>query len=229
MNTVDYWACSDQGTTRDENQDAIVIGSLHSTAVRHLSVSGSYSVPPAGAVIAVIDGMGGHANGAEAAQVVAAEIAITDENTGGIRGSLERSNASIYKVFPSIPAPGAACSGIFVTATATWLFSIGDTRAYHCVGDAMTLITTDQTDSQGLLTDSIGGRDRPTSINPEIRQVDIRTGDRVLLCSDGISSTLRFDQLNALLASGAGADQFVEEALSAGSSDNATVVLAAFR
>jgi protein phosphatase len=64
---------------------------------------------------------------------------------------------------------------------------------------------------------------------PDVRLVKLRSGDRLLLCTDGLTAMLSDDQILSILASNRDADaacrQLVDAANEAGGKDNITVVL----
>jgi len=61
---------------------------------------------------------------------------------------------------------------------------------------------------------------------PTITRVPARAGDRLLLCSDGVSDVLDEPQIADLLARDDAADALVRAALEAGARDNVTAVVA---
>lgn len=63
---------------------------------------------------------------------------------------------------------------------------------------------------------------------PELRRVELRSGDRLLLCTDGLSGALSPERIAALLADGpveAVCERLVHEAFLAGSRDNITAIV----
>ena len=61
---------------------------------------------------------------------------------------------------------------------------------------------------------------------PAITRVPAMAGDRLLLCSDGVSDVLPHEQIAELLAGPGAADALVQAALEAGARDNVTAVVA---
>jgi protein phosphatase len=132
---------------------------------------------------------------------------------------------------------------------------VGDSRAYLLREGTLTQVTTDHSVAQQMLdageislaqarriiaraclTRAVGLRERPPQV--QLSHVRWREGDRVLLCSDGLTDALDDDRLrDCLLRAVSGAapaadaaaravHDLVEAALRAGCQDNVTVLLA---
>lgn len=122
---------------------------------------------------------------------------------------------------------------------------VGDSRAYRLRGGVLSGLTEDHSwvNEQvraGLMTDAdarrhpwrnvvtraITGGDDP---QPEVSPLQMVTGDRILLCSDGLSSVISHEQLLSQLAANVSLDQIcanlIAAANDAGGPDNITVVL----
>ncbi len=122
---------------------------------------------------------------------------------------------------------------------------VGDSRAYQLRDGDLKQLTVDHTYVQ-MLVDS--GRITPdealtharrnlimraidgvTDVEPDLIMLDARAGDRLLLCSDGLSGVVAEDDIAALLGTGDppyAAGALVEKALENGAPDNVTVVVA---
>lgn len=123
------------------------------------------------------------------------------------------------------------------------IMHVGDSRAYLFRDQQLTQLTHDQTVAQKmldagadpkearrfahLLTNSLSGDTGPVDV--QIMHVDVRIGDRILVCTDGLSDYVEASQLAARL-SGEDLDEVVEgliaTALAAGGKDNITAVMA---
>lgn len=122
---------------------------------------------------------------------------------------------------------------------------VGDSRAYRSRGGVLTALTEDHSwvNEQvraGLMTDvdarrhpwrnvvtrAITGGDDP---QPEIAPLPLLAGDRILLCSDGLSSVVSSEKIALLMAADQPLDQIcatlIDAANDAGGPDNITVVL----
>jgi len=122
---------------------------------------------------------------------------------------------------------------------------VGDSRAYRLRGGVLSGLTEDHSwvNEQvraGLMTDAdarrhpwrnvvtraITGGDDP---QPELALLQMVTGDRILLCSDGLSSVVTNEQIASMLSADRTLDQIcatlIASANDAGGPDNITVVL----
>jgi protein phosphatase/serine/threonine-protein phosphatase Stp1 len=124
---------------------------------------------------------------------------------------------------------------------------VGDSPAFLLRGDILTKITRDHSLVQDLVESGIISETEATNhpqaniitravgADDETLELDKRTGqlvpgDRILLCSDGLSKTLTAEELAQLLAvaDGADAERLVMAAVGARATDNVTVVTIEF-
>jgi protein phosphatase len=121
---------------------------------------------------------------------------------------------------------------------------VGDSRVYLWSGETLTVLTRDDSwaaalIAQGLstedlarhpmrhvLTNVVGARDQ---VEVHVREIAVRPGDRLLLCSDGLHEPLSNDRLAAILGrerdAEAAATRLVREALERGTRDNVTALV----
>jgi protein phosphatase len=82
---------------------------------------------------------------------------------------------------------------------------------------------------RNVLTNVLGARDQTES---HIQEHDLRAGDRVLLCTDGIHGSLDQEAILLILQSDddgtLGASALLQAALAAGSKDNVTALIATY-
>lgn len=126
---------------------------------------------------------------------------------------------------------------------------VGDSRAYLLHGDNLTQLTTDHTLAQALIDAGVANPDDPASrsmrhvltaavgslgeqVDPQVQRFQLRGGDKLLLCTDGLTEmvddeTIAEVLLEAKSAQGACQD-LVDLALAGGGTDNVTAVLAHF-
>ena len=224
---------TDTGRRRRQNEDAFVCE------------------PP---LFAVADGMGGAQAGELASRLAAAAIeegGLAIQGEEGVAGVVRTANARIFE--HSVRDPNAAGMGTTATValvdekagTAT-LAHVGDSRAYRYRDGLLEQLTTDHSlvgelVRSGRLTEdeaavhphrSVITRALGTEADVEVDTltVDLRAGDLVLLCSDGLSAMVRDDEIVRLLEAARSdpndaAEALVAAANSAGGEDNVTVVL----
>ena len=206
-------------------------------------------------ILAVADGMGGHAAGEVASAVAIAAIAPLDEDAPGsdLLDLLRERAVAANEHLRDMVAGDASLDGMGTTLTA-FLFSgtrlgmvhIGDSRAYLLRDGVLRQITTDHTlvqklvdegrispeeasthPQRNLVTRALDGRE---DIEPDLSVREVRAGDRYLLCSDGLTGPV--GQLSTLQEAlegddvQAACDTLVQLALRGGGPDNVTVIVA---
>ena len=229
-----FAARSDVGLLRDLNEDSMYAGSR---------------------LLAIADGMGGHAAGEVASRVAIESVAPLDEDSPGsdLIGSLRDAVETASGYLQDMVAADSALDGMGTTLTAVLfagqrlgLVHIGDSRAYLLRDGQLAQITHDHTLVQHLvdegritpeeatthpqrswITRSLTGRGE-LELDLSIREV--RVGDRYLLCSDGLSGPVSEDTIAETLRTAAdpreACEQLVELALRAGGPDNVSAIVA---
>jgi protein phosphatase len=140
---------------------------------------------------------------------------------------------------------GTTCTLIMVQDSTAHLAHVGDSRAYLLRSGELSQLTEDHTLVWRMVKEGRISADeadhhpqrniilRALGIDPDV-QVDVDSfdlvpGDRLLLCSDGLSSMIDADQIRQALAGSedpqTAADKLVELANDAGGEDNITVVV----
>ena len=231
-----YAARSDVGLVRSNNQDSAYAGP-------HL--------------LMVADGMGGHAGGDVASSVAVAAFAPLDGESHGPDDALDRLEAALEEardeiiarseVDPDLTGMGTTVIAILRAGNKLAMVHLGDSRGYLLRDGVLTQVTTDHTFVQHLVDigritpeeaehhpqRSVVMRvlgDFDSEITPDLSVREARTGDRWLLCSDGLSGFVSADTIEKTLVTipdvDACADRLVQLALRAGGGDNVTVVVA---
>jgi len=215
---------SHTGLMRLHNEDDYLLGSL---------------LPGNGLLLAAIaDGMGGVAGGAEASRIALRSFAacVLDEQAAEpvaerlVRG-IARACAQVAEQAEAVPA----LRGMGTTLTA-WCFAerrahlvhVGDTRAYLRRRGTLQQQSEDHAarEPENLLLRCIGGG--VAAVQPDCQVLEVRSGDRYLLLSDGVWGVVAADRLRELAAEPdpqTTAERLVAAALDAGGPDNATAVV----
>ena len=207
-------------------------------------------------LLVVADGMGGHAGGEVASKTAIDAIGETFQNGGGsdpedlLREALEAANATVYKMGSEVPdlfGMGTTGVALLVTASgAAWVAHVGDSRAYLLHDGELEAITADHSwvaeeVRQGRLTPEeaevhpkrnalIRSLGVDSEVQVEVNQIEIASGDRLLLCSDGLWGEVDDQTIAAVLASEDPKDSvqtLVALANEAGGHDNVTVQILA--
>ncbi|MFY9667737.1 MAG: protein phosphatase 2C domain-containing protein [Trebonia sp.] len=229
-----YAVRSDVGLLREGNEDSAYAGP-------HL--------------LAVADGMGGHAAGEVASSATITTISSLDSERPGIDlvSALAEAVAMANMRLQELVISDPATEGMGTTLTAMlWLDGhaalchIGDSRAYLLRSGQFYQITHDHTLVQSLVDEGkiteddvathphrsllLRALDGRTIAEPDLSQLETMPGDRLLLCSDGLSGVVTEQTLHQTLSSVWDPDQaalqLVELAIKGGGPDNITVIVA---
>jgi protein phosphatase len=221
---------SDVGLVRDHNEDG-------------------YLVDPHLALVAIADGMGGHRGGdvASATALDAFHASFTD--TGGLRDAVRAANNAVLERSshePRLRGMGTTLTSGVLSEDGTLLVGhVGDSRAYLLRDRRLTRITTDHSlveelMAAGELTEEEAEHDprrsmitRALGLEPDLDvdlyPIPVEVGDRVLLCSDGLTAMLHDDEIASILAEESDSDKaarrLIEAANAAGGVDNTTVLV----
>lgn len=202
----------------------------------------------------VADGMGGHEAG-EVASRLAVEVVSTLAGTDPSEDDIARVVLDAHRRIRDLPVegerrPGTTLTGVVVTehmGEPCWLvLNVGDSRTYRMAGGILEQLTRDHSEvaelvEQGLVaiedaarhprrhvvTRVLGGG--AAHVEPDLRIFPVSKGDRMLVCSDGLTDALTDARIQAVLRTErhprAAADRLVREALASGAHDNVTVVV----
>jgi PPM family protein phosphatase len=146
---------------------------------------------------------------------------------------------------PSVEGMGTTLDAVLTDGARVALAHIGDSRAYLLRDGFLTQLTNDHTFVQTLVDEGritpdearthphrslmIRALDGRSELEADIALLDVQPGDRLMLCSDGLSGFVDDSVIARLMANGtvdAAAAILVKAALDAGSNDNVTCILA---
>jgi len=223
-------AASNVGLVRSQNEDTYIVG---------------------GGLFAVCDGMGGARAGEVASEtacrlLLALNPAVTDAEA--MRRAVREANEAILhrgREDPGLRGMGTTMTAALHRGGSLLIGHVGDSRAYLWQTGQMRQLTEDHSlvgelMRQGRLTPeqaanhphrSIITRALGTeaSVEPDVFEVVLEPGDRVLLCTDGLSGMVADADLAGMLGRAAdpqqAAQDLVDAALAAGGEDNITVVV----
>lgn len=221
---------TDVGCVREHNEDSLVVA------------------PP---LFAVADGMGGHAAGEIASEIAASvltEKAPKTPDAEELGRAVEEANLEII----AAAEEGRGREGMGTTCTAAILHEerlviaqVGDSRAYLLHQGKLQQLTRDHSlvammveagqltpeearvhPRRSVITRALG---TSPSTKPDLYEIDVEAGDRLLLCSDGLYGMVEDPDIQAIMTRTADpqrcASQLVNEAIAAGGNDNVTVIV----
>jgi len=209
----------------------------------------SYLVGPG--VFAVCDGMGGALAG-EVASQMACEALMSFDMSRADEEELRRAIAAANEAIVSRSLSEAQLAGMGTTLTVAvaregefLIGHVGDSRAYLLHDDQLLQLSADHSwvaemlrrgeiteaeaavhPHRSVITRALG---TDTTVEPDLFVVPFVAGDRLLLCTDGLSGMVSADAIAAILRQPEDpqvlAEQLVEAALAAGGEDNVTVIV----
>jgi PPM family protein phosphatase len=224
--------------------------------VRAVNQDHFYVDEPEGRFFIVADGMGGHAGGQEASQIATKQIQthlhdFWDTEVASddlLKEALHRANQAILEDQIDNPERGDMGTTVVVLMFRNgqpWCAHIGDSRLYLLRKSNLQQVTADHTwvgmalqageisldeakthPWRHVLSQCLGRKD---IYQMDIQALEILAGDRLLLCSDGLTEEVGDDTIGSFLFSSLScediATELIEEAKRGGGSDNITVVV----
>lgn len=244
---LDMTSCTDRGRLREHNEDALACDALAGVAVLADGMGG-YA---AGEV----------ASGAAAAQVASELARLKAEYPRvspadlmqAMREAIRRVNTQIYRVAhkdPRFSGMGTTLVAAAFTGQVAVIAHAGDSRAYLFRDARLRRMTKDHSLLQERIDLGLVQADDPAGqavrnlitralgvdplLEPEIGVHGMRDGDRVLLCSDGLSDMLDDARIEQVLRAHdddapRAAQELVDQANAAGGRDNISVILIGLR
>ena len=246
------------GSEREENQDTFVIADLESGRVSRPCIRTEVWISRPGVLMLVCDGMGGRAAGDVAAQLAATfinhELQAEGNNVGqapaqSLKRAVLGANKAILdeaKAHPEELGMGTTCTAAIVSPDRLAIVQVGDSRAYLLREGQLRTLTRDQTVVSDLVDDGTLKTEEAArspyrhilaqalgtnaKVTPVSTDVDLREGDRVLLCSDGLHGPVSDEAIGEIMRRtpevAEVAEALIAAALAAGGPDNVTVVVA---
>lgn len=232
-----FTGLTDVGLVRSANQD-------------------SYYFDPEGRFFIVADGMGGHAGGEQASRIAAETICeyleshwkSSDKSESLLRTALKEANQAI--LIDQVEHPERQDMGTTAVIVAfrqkqVWRGHVGDSRLYRFGNETLEQLTEDQTwvgkamkagditEEQAkvhpwrhVLSQCLGRKDL---YQIEVAEIELQPGDRLLLCSDGLTEEVPDEQIQSIMTEGETPEKtaatLVETAKENGGSDNVTVII----
>jgi PPM family protein phosphatase len=253
---ADVYAMTDPGVVRPNNEDNVVVGRAALGQTFAIGQAHTLDLTEGPILLAVSDGMGG-ANAGEVASALTLET-LRDFFMRDLSGAtepgllvpaIEQANATVFAAATSErqrEGMGATVVAALLYADRAEIALVGDSRAYVFRHGRLFRLTRDQTYFQALLdAGALKPEDAATFphrsvilqavgtaevTTPALTELPIRRGDRLLLCSDGLTGELSEEEIAAALATHEAPSDacraLVEDAKAKGGRDNISVILA---
>ena len=170
-------------------------------------------------VFAVLDGVGGEADGSAASECGAqalAEVAAETLTEEGVRAALDRANLSVADHFQNGPIGASTLSAVFLHRDEAIVAYVGDSPVYLLRDNVLRQLSVPQTEAAELglaaenkttraentLTRYLGNREKSGSEQAELLKLSLCHGDAFLICSDGVEKGLSVKEIEKRLRKG---------------------------
>ena len=168
-------------------------------------------------------------------------------DTNRLTTAVRLANRKIYSEgtkSPALSGMGTTVVAALVAGSRITLVSVGDSRIYRMRNGGLEQLTRDDTwlasvlgeknaddadpehPLRHVLTSVVGTKD---DVKPGVREEDLASGDRFVMCTDGVHGKLDLQSVATVLHGAAsaadGAANLVNEAITRGTTDNATAIV----
>lgn len=252
---------TDVGQIREHNEDNFLVADLTRRSRSLMEADRMQVVGERGTVMGVCDGMGGAAAG-EVASQLAVDIIYekltegepprdADDLARRLVYAVEEAGVRIFneaRADRSRRGMGTTATIASLMGTRLFLAQVGDSRAYVLRNGALVQVTRDQSlvnqlieagqlteeeaetfEHNNIILQALGTAE---TVQVDLTDVDLRKGDLLLLCSDGLSGMIRADEIREVLLKVRepleACKELTERANLAGGHDNITVIVARF-
>jgi protein phosphatase len=252
---------TDVGQIREHNEDNFLVADLTRRSRSLMEGDRVQSVAERGTVLGVCDGMGGAAAG-EVASQLAVDIIYEKLSAGDpprnhddlarrLVNSVEEAGGRIFgeaRADRTRRGMGTTATIAALLDSRLFVAQVGDSRAYVLRGDKFVQVSRDQSlvnqlieagqlteeeaetfEHNNIILQALGTAE---TVQVDLTYVDLRHGDTLLVCSDGLSGMVRADEMREVLLSNRepfdACKELVDRANRAGGHDNITVIVAVF-
>ncbi len=256
-----YFGRTDVGLVREHNEDNFLVVDVSASKRGIDEKPIDATLGDRGCVLAVCDGMGGAAAGEVASQMAVDTIHEMMTSAGPPKDrdhfarrlvrAVEEAGSRIFsaaKLDRTRRGMGTTSTVAGLVDNTLFVGQVGDSRAYVLRGDQFALITKDQSlvnqlieagqlteeeaeafEHSNIILQALGTTEEVTV---DLTFLELRRGDRLLLCSDGLSGLVHADMMKDVLRASRdlvdAANQLIAMANAGGGHDNITVILAEF-
>lgn len=243
MRVHDVALFTHRGAVRARNEDAVFAGgTIFQQDLRDVITLRLTGSPHA---LLIADGIGGQPQGDFASR---AALTFLKSQNGLLDGpatcetALHAANERLYELMdePGRIGMGTTIAGLVLQETAMIAFNVGDSRAYRLSGGGLHKLSHEDVmlpPGGGMaparthgITQALGGSTFPLAIVPHVCvEPPLQVGDKVLLCTDGLTDALNDTEIETFLQLSASPaiiiQKLVRRAISAGTRDNISVVV----
>lgn len=247
---------TDRGLVREANEDSFTMAELSKAQRWQGGTPASWPTTKGGVLLVVSDGMGG-AKAGEVASALSVEgvlggmlRAVKEKAADGetLRRVVEVASQKVHEAAGKRAdrrGMGATLTAVLLTGSTAYVAQIGDSRAYLMRGGVIGQVTHDQSYVQ-MLVDAGVMTPAEAEVSPRkniilqvmgqqmvrvvLGRISLAAGDRLLLCSDGLTNVVDDATINAIVRPpgdlARAANALVSLTKEGGAPDNVTVIVA---
>lgn len=233
---------SDKGLRRSNNEDHILLDDELFTDNQLMK---KFDASTSHAIFAVADGIGGHRAGEVASEEVLRDLfRFSTQLPADL--SVEKVKSEFFKWIksvhdhlqqmgaenPSYEGMGTTLTGVYYYYGKFYCFHAGDSRLYLFRNNILKQLTTDHTLAwltndptipSNYIANSVGGGKTPFIDFQDITS-DLNAGDKLLICSDGLTDMLKDNELEQILTDN-DIKKIMEAVYEKGARDNTSILL----
>jgi PPM family protein phosphatase len=252
--TVTAFGLTDPGRVRKNNEDTFLIAHLAHASEGSAPIEVStFEAEEDAVILAVSDGMGGADAGEVASALVVQSLREAMMEAKGdwdaaTKSAVEKANRAVWDAAkePGKKGMGATVTVVCVQGNQAHIAEVGDSRAYLVRSGRIRQVTRDQSFVQFLVDAGalkpeeaekypmknvvLQAMGQKEDVQVALGRLELRRGDKLLLCSDGLSGMVSADDMRDALASeptiDAACRALIARANEKGGEDNITVVIA---
>ena len=252
--TVTAFGLTDPGRVRKNNEDAFLISQLAKAADGTMPEEVvTFHADEHAVVLAVSDGMGGAEAGEVASALVVQSLRDAMMNAKGdwdeaTKLAVEKANRAVWDAAkePGKKGMGATVTAVCVHKNQAHIAEVGDSRAYLVRNGRIRQVTRDQSFVQFLVDSGalkpeeaetypmknvvLQAMGQHADVQVALGRLELRRGDRLLLCSDGLSGMVTANDMRDAIERAKSLDEACSELITLanerGGEDNITVVIA---
>jgi protein phosphatase len=243
-NNIRYVCCCNTGRIRKNNQDNFFVDwkYLYSeNFALETPLTGIHSVAERPAY-AVFDGMGGEKHG-EIASFISANTfskalkTLSGEPAAVLNSACYMMNDAVchFMLENSIRSMGSTAAILMFDPQYVTVCNLGDSGVFRVNESNLLKVSTDHVESNSafsskpMLTQFVGIPKEEYLIEPSIKILNYASGDRFLICSDGLTDMVKEPEIAAIINScpniEVAADMLLAEVLRRGGVDNTTIII----
>lgn len=246
LKKIDFYCVNIKGRVRTNNEDNFyALGRFRkeNELLNDIVLSGEFKSDDS-RFLAVFDGMGGEACGETASFIASVETSLYKnsniDSVAVLRNLCSTINGKIceYAAEHSIECMGTTAAILYFQKNDIYVCNVGDSRIYHCTGKKLSQISVDHSvPMHGIkkapLTQFLGMPNDEIKLEPFIAKGNYKSGDRFLICSDGITDMISDEEIEKIISESKPlsdcTNALVSRALINGGIDNITAILCEIR